>query len=500
MRLLKLSGLLVFALMLFGIPLVGLFGSADDTGDTDAVTFGPEFLLPQTDDRSQRVKTWYQGRTIGAAMISLRNATDARVLSSVDTSRVVSGKTPGWFFYKEQFARCPRPRDIDDAIDRAAAIRDVFAAAEIGIVITISPDKASLYPEHVPTRADEDGCFSQASAYLRSRSAESDGVVVDLHPAMLDAKQHGEVYFPGDTHWTPYGFKVSLEHVLRTVFDKPGLSGRQISSRFGSDGEGRNSDLSRMLRIGQLDRERTVDFRSKTYTSEALGIDGQFLVMHDSFFGMFRNELREVFPDARFVHLTNQFQTGKLDEDDLALPPGSFVLINSVQRGFPSRFRLRPSGSVQDALMTLALEKNAAQLGRCEFAQATPQTVRVKTKQSNVQAGPDVDHTLIPTSQLFLSIPELAGRPDPVCIRLSYLSDSAPADNGALFLQHANGDLTQGYLVPLNPVRKGSRHEVVIALPSKMMGRTLRYDPRLDGVTLRDVRLEVAPMASRTSG
>ncbi|MDH4413405.1 MAG: hypothetical protein QE484_08870 [Rhizobium sp.] len=117
----------------------------------------------------------------------------------------------GWFFTSEEFKSVPT-KDIDDAVDHIAKIRDDLQARGITLVLAPLPAKSDIYAEEVPSllrsaaMADAYGAFTAA---LEQR----DITVADMRKALLAAKPFGEVFLKSDTHWSPAGAKAAAEAV-----------------------------------------------------------------------------------------------------------------------------------------------------------------------------------------------------------------------------------------------------------------------------------------------
>lgn len=94
--------------------------------------------------------------------------------------------------------------------------RDWLAARGIAYVVAIVPEKFTIYPEHLPAWV---GPSAQPTPYDRVVAAlEGSGVVLlDLRPALREAKARVRVYYQTDSHWNYLGAMVGYDAIMRAV-------------------------------------------------------------------------------------------------------------------------------------------------------------------------------------------------------------------------------------------------------------------------------------------
>lgn len=85
--------------------------------------------------------------------------------------------------------------------------------------MTVAPDKATVYPEHLPhwaTRAAQHSPLDRLTAMIRA-----DGALhfVDLRPALIAAKSRSRVYYATDSHWNSIGARIAYGELMRSVGD-----------------------------------------------------------------------------------------------------------------------------------------------------------------------------------------------------------------------------------------------------------------------------------------
>lgn len=154
------------------------------------------------------------------------------------------------------------------------ARRDWLAAHGIKYMVVVAPNKASIYPEHIPSRFNRARDFNKMDQMVGVLGGA--GVdIVDLRPALREAKAKGPAYYRTDSHWTPYGAFFAYQEITRrlqryfpdmrpdplenfTVGRKPGLLG----------------GLSYMIAMGDLYQEDVVLMEPK-FQRNAFEVSGK---------------------------------------------------------------------------------------------------------------------------------------------------------------------------------------------------------------------------------
>ena len=101
--------------------------------------------------------------------------------------------------------------------------RDWLAARGIKYLFVVAPNKESVYPEYLPAWLKPSSAtkLDQFMDYMRVHSTVE---VLDLRPALREARQHGPVYYKTDTHWNLMGAFAACETIITKVSNQiPGL-------------------------------------------------------------------------------------------------------------------------------------------------------------------------------------------------------------------------------------------------------------------------------------
>lgn len=113
------------------------------------------------------------------------------------------------------------------------ARRDYLASRGIHFVFAVVPSKSAVYPELLPERFEIVG-KSRRQTFLDYMHEHSDVPVLDLMPAMLEAKAQSvpgdDAYFPLGTHWTDRGAYHGYRAILNALsVDLPELQPLPLS-------------------------------------------------------------------------------------------------------------------------------------------------------------------------------------------------------------------------------------------------------------------------------
>ncbi len=98
------------------------------------------------------------------------------------------------------------------------ARRDWLRERGIRYLFVVPPDKHSVYPEYLPdwllSLQRPPHRLDQFFAHMREHS---DVPVLDLRPALLEAKKHGEIYLHSDTHWNDRGAFAAYRRIMQEL-------------------------------------------------------------------------------------------------------------------------------------------------------------------------------------------------------------------------------------------------------------------------------------------
>ena len=134
---------------------------------------------------------------------------DYRVFQDGKGGRVLQGKD-GWFFYQPSIIRsCPRAGAVSAISRYAHSSAALFQAHNKSFLLSIAPNKHSIYPEYGSIKID---ALSQCANAWREQLLTTLGTMpnesfLNIHEHVLtlkNAEPGADLYIPLDTHWTSY--------------------------------------------------------------------------------------------------------------------------------------------------------------------------------------------------------------------------------------------------------------------------------------------------------
>jgi alginate O-acetyltransferase complex protein AlgJ len=190
--------------------------------------------------------------------------------------RIIVGKA-GWLFYsKDENYMADRGLDPFSEADLVAwqqlleKRRKWFTEHGYPFIVVIAPDKQTIYPEFLPDQLAKPPMPSRLDQLISHlQKTRSPVQILDLRPALLEAKQHRQVYFKTDSHWNDYGayaaYRVLLDAIQQALPSRKFIP--QTLSQFVVVTANRSGDLAQDLDLYfEYQEQTTLLFRSDLYT------------------------------------------------------------------------------------------------------------------------------------------------------------------------------------------------------------------------------------------
>lgn len=100
----------------------------------------------------------------------------------------------------------------------------------VTFLVVIVPGKNTIYPEKMPPQIPVIGRVSQTDQLLDYLQQHSQAHILDLRPALREARQQHLVYYATDTHWNPYGIWAGYQAIIGGLQkDFPALQAHPLS-------------------------------------------------------------------------------------------------------------------------------------------------------------------------------------------------------------------------------------------------------------------------------
>lgn len=236
------------------------------------------------------------------------------------TPDVLVGKD-GWLFYGGQGALesylALRPFTPDQMARWRAVLearRDWLRRRGSGYLFVVVPEKQTVYPEYMPpgvNRVGKQSRLDQLVAYLKENSDLS---VLDLRPALNEAKSSHTLYLRTDTHWNYYGGFTAYRAVVGEL-SKSFPDMKPVSASDCETGAERftKGDLARLLGLdGEMEEEFPyMRLRNAAYKLEGDFYSGQAIVTERAGAALPRLVMfRDSFASAIIPFLAQNFSRG----------------------------------------------------------------------------------------------------------------------------------------------------------------------------------------------
>jgi alginate O-acetyltransferase complex protein AlgJ len=156
-------------------------------------------------------------------LIAVHHAAKALGFGVSPVDKVLIGRD-GWLYFLGEDGRAidrdwrgTYAYDADEPRRVAAEFkrrRDWLSARGIGYVVMIVPDKATIYPEHLPSWVRQVAPVTRLDRLYAALGAYPEVAALDLRPALRAAKLQQRLYFKTDSHWNYAGATVAYETLM----------------------------------------------------------------------------------------------------------------------------------------------------------------------------------------------------------------------------------------------------------------------------------------------
>lgn len=219
--------------------------------------------------------------------------------------------SPGWYFYKPglnyMLARpeaAPPANATNDPVAAIVDFRDQLAAHGIRLLVMPVPNKDSIYPDRLTSRAETlRGVVTPRTRELLERLRASHVEVVNLFKEFGEARQQSgatpgvPLYLAQDTHWSPAGVDLAAKAVARRLTALDWVRPGQIEYSERAAPVQRLGDILRMMQSPIIERSLKPESVSSVqvvrrddgqpYKDEA---DAEILVLGDSFMRIYQQD------------------------------------------------------------------------------------------------------------------------------------------------------------------------------------------------------------------
>jgi len=123
------------------------------------------------------------------------------------------------------------PQDLLDWQALLEHRRDWLAQLGIKFIVVVAPDKESVYSEQLPAWLKKVQPTTKLDQFYAYMHAHSSVAVVDLRPALREAKMIAPTYYQTDPHWNYFGGFVASQEIIKCLSKQmPELEPLSLSS------------------------------------------------------------------------------------------------------------------------------------------------------------------------------------------------------------------------------------------------------------------------------
>ena len=224
--------------------------------------------------------------------------------------KVVVGSS-GWYFYKPGLNYMLARREVlraanptNDPVSAIVDFRDQLAARGIHLLVMPVPNKESIYPDRLSSRAEGlHGVVSPRTREIFEMLRSANVEVVDLFKEFTSAREQSgatteiPLYLGQDTHWSPAGVTLAAKAVARRLAELGWVAPGTIEYAEQAAPVHRVGDLVRMLQSPRIEARIIPEPVSSVqivrgeecepYKDEA---SAQMLVLGDSFMRIYQQD------------------------------------------------------------------------------------------------------------------------------------------------------------------------------------------------------------------
>jgi len=246
----------------------------------------------------------------------------------------------GWFFYKPavQYLIEPLPADSQysraDVLSAIISFRDQLARRDIRLLVVPAPNKASIYPEMLTSRAeDSEQSVNPRTIEILAKLRDSGVEIVDLFKVFTEARaglspgDNTRYYLSQDSHWSPDGMRLAAKAVAKKILDSGWAEKGKVRYRLKPANIERYGDVLKMMRdVSRASRPRIAVKMPATHGFEPERLNCVQVVNADT------GQLYQADPDSEVLVIGDSFlRIYSRDEPG----SGGFIEHLACELGFP---------------------------------------------------------------------------------------------------------------------------------------------------------------------
>jgi alginate O-acetyltransferase complex protein AlgJ len=139
-----------------------------------------------------------------------------------------------------------RDGEIAHTADLLMILNGILIERTAKLIVAVPPNSATIYSDKLPPWARSESGPTEYDLLLKALAVRRVRAV-DLRPALLAARHHGNTYYQHDTHWTGRGALAAF-NAIATALGRPSWR-LDPATALGPERPRFGGDLARMLRV-----------------------------------------------------------------------------------------------------------------------------------------------------------------------------------------------------------------------------------------------------------
>ncbi|MDO4466643.1 MAG: hypothetical protein Q4C49_06500 [Bacillota bacterium] len=311
---------LVFCITILSITISTFFNMVQNTSEKTDLQKKMEIERKEDDkDLLQVFSDNLAGKEEGAKLASsISKATSG--MTYIESTQVLLGKDD-WLFYKREDDGNPLG-DYEGAFryteeelltfsQKLERDQEIFNSLGCEFLVLTAPNKSNVYFEYMPDTIPRQSNLSSVDQLFDYLQTNSSIRAINTKPALIQAKDLGQVYYSTDTHFNRQGAFIAVQELFKTI---EGREGQPFSSaRFTVTNEHFSGDLATLANMNDIFQNDTFYEFDPTSVDLSFVSDKKVLIIGDSFGEAMYPVLAHYFQDVHFHHVL-QFTTDMIAE------------------------------------------------------------------------------------------------------------------------------------------------------------------------------------------
>jgi hypothetical protein len=116
-----------------------------------------------------------------------------------------------------QNARPFNPAELERIRQNLDGLDARLRAKGIRFLVVIVPGKNTIYPEYMPRQVAALGGESRTDQVVAYQKEHGQAEILDLRPALVEAREQRQVYYATDTHWNAFGILAGYQVIVQAL-------------------------------------------------------------------------------------------------------------------------------------------------------------------------------------------------------------------------------------------------------------------------------------------